>query len=231
MGGVRAVPGPSRRSPAHGPSWSVHGGLFPPGECERPFPSGRREAIMSDQRPRLGGASVPSTSVLLFHYTSYQPKTDAVQPIGNPNERLGIADASRMVSVRNNPPYRHSGSPDPTRQHSAAPHTTSTSMKIKSITSRLIHGSPIAFGHRPHSEEPRQTKATPHHDNPTSNSASPSMAPTPASLPPDMRSSSAYQLPQSECRHRTSDTGRTENRARRLQSKTTATNASPRLHQ
>ena len=124
---------------------------FPTRKCERSSLLGRREAIMSDQRPRLGGASVPSTSVLLFHYTSYQPKTDAVQPIGNPNERLGIADASRMVSVRNNPPYRHSGSPDPTRQHSAAPHTTSTSMKIKSITSRLIHGSPIAFGHRPHS--------------------------------------------------------------------------------
>ena len=74
---------------AHGPSWSVHGGLFPPGKRERPSLSGRREAIMSDNRPRLGRASVPSISVLPFHHTSYQDKSDVVQPIGNPNERIG----------------------------------------------------------------------------------------------------------------------------------------------
>ena len=60
----------------------------------------RRESRYRAMDPanRAGRSSASARTHTYSTRSTIQSKTDAVQPIGNPNERLGIADASRTMT-------------------------------------------------------------------------------------------------------------------------------------
>ena len=71
----------------------VHDGRYPT-DVRR---ESRHRAM--DPANRAGRSSASARTHTYSTRSTIQSKTDAVQPIGNPNERLGIADASRMCGA------------------------------------------------------------------------------------------------------------------------------------